>query len=443
MPSYLNDLQALFGKQGSKEKGVGQMINKRALADEMEHKPAPYNPWPDAYKKIDQGASWLANQLPSPYPMVDEYGRVMDMDQQNLGKATTAMLPLIDPMARATPGTVGMFAGAASKKAIPEAFESAEQMRRAGMTSEEIWNALPAAQKLHFTPNDPKFKFEFSDVGAKLNNAALTDFLKSKVSGQQAKLGDILEHPELYEHYPDLKDMPVKRELLTGYTSGTQGYHRPAGPGYSAEMMLAYNRKRAEMLNTLLHETQHAIQSREGFVGGTSPRAVSDMAKGQAGLAEGMKQALSTKPEGMTTQGYNNFLQGVTDDAAQWNRIKESPYPAYYATEGEAYARTAPERGMTLSQDMLNKMYPLAENKLGDVPVEALANPNNPASYLNASLQNYYKQNVKPRSSESPLMDRLQSALKWSYLGIPAAGVAGSSDQTSGYPAQGIMGLIK
>lgn len=82
------------------------------------------------------------------------------------------------------------------------------------------------------------------------------------------RLGEVLNFPELYEAYPELKKLPVrwmddsfryKGSYLTG--------------GRFAEPCIFAKRKRTDggKLSTLLHEVQHWIQHREGFAYGTVP----------------------------------------------------------------------------------------------------------------------------------------------------------------------------
>lgn len=82
------------------------------------------------------------------------------------------------------------------------------------------------------------------------------------------RLGEVLNFPELYEAYPELKKLPVrwmddsfryKGSYLTG--------------GRFAEPCIFAKRKRTDggKLSTLLHEVQHWIQHREGFAYGAVP----------------------------------------------------------------------------------------------------------------------------------------------------------------------------
>jgi len=96
-------------------------------------------------------------------------------------------------------------------------------------------------------------RFEVDDSGAKLN---LQGIQKSN------KLGDILDHPELFNQYPELKN--VKVELSANPNSMFDG------------KKITLSAFAAKDPSVLLHEVQHAIQSKEGFAFGTSAKSVND-----------------------------------------------------------------------------------------------------------------------------------------------------------------------
>lgn len=80
------------------------------------------------------------------------------------------------------------------------------------------------------------------------------------------KLEDVVDAPELFRAYPQLKDLTVEFGRLS---SGERGYYAPG----SKTIRLP---RRAEVLqnatrSTLAHEIQHAIQDIEGFSSGASP----------------------------------------------------------------------------------------------------------------------------------------------------------------------------
>ena len=97
------------------------------------------------------------------------------------------------------------------------------------------------------------------------------DNSEESINVNYSELGDVLDHPKLYENYPDLKTMPVFVDTdLTG--TATSGYfHR--GEGYLAVAQDQLNNP-SELKRTLLHEVMHKIQQKEDFDSGTS--ALSD-----------------------------------------------------------------------------------------------------------------------------------------------------------------------
>lgn len=79
-------------------------------------------------------------------------------------------------------------------------------------------------------------------------------------------LGDILDYPELYEAYPELRDIPIE------YKPGNSSFSRMTrGEGLSgAKIILGTDKTPEKMRGTLLHEIQHLIQLHEDFAFGGS-----------------------------------------------------------------------------------------------------------------------------------------------------------------------------
>ncbi|MCD7799560.1 MAG: hypothetical protein LUG84_09215, partial [Akkermansiaceae bacterium] len=107
----------------------------------------------------------------------------------------------------------------------------------------------------------------------KLRDAALMGDVKTlkkynKYRKDRAlKLGDILDYPELFDAYPELKEMRVYAEF-----SLSRGGSYKKGIGQEAIYIneLLLNRP-DELRSVLLHEIQHAIQDIEGFAQGGTP----------------------------------------------------------------------------------------------------------------------------------------------------------------------------
>ncbi len=83
------------------------------------------------------------------------------------------------------------------------------------------------------------------------------------------KLGDILDYPELFDAYPELREMKVD-----GDEAQANGSFSPSTRTISLNKSLFADPDK--LRSTLLHEIQHAIQGIEGFAGGGSPGKVAE-----------------------------------------------------------------------------------------------------------------------------------------------------------------------
>lgn len=99
-------------------------------------------------------------------------------------------------------------------------------------------------------------------------------------------LGTVLEHPELYEFYPQLKDMEVIFDPADA-GSGLLGSFSPMTPGANfnpktdppGHITLTSDADDDKNLGTLLHEVQHAVQHIEGHANGSSPDIINSLAQ--------------------------------------------------------------------------------------------------------------------------------------------------------------------
>lgn len=84
-----------------------------------------------------------------------------------------------------------------------------------------------------------------------------------RVTEGGAVLSDIIEHEELFENYPQLRNAPIRFDKLP---QGDKGNYNPI----TNELTLNRSLREAPE-DTLVHEIQHALQSIEGFSEGASP----------------------------------------------------------------------------------------------------------------------------------------------------------------------------
>lgn len=94
-------------------------------------------------------------------------------------------------------------------------------------------------------------RFEVDDSGARLTGKM------PEAPHIPSKLGEIIDHPELFKQYPELRGVKVRTN--NDYDSGNAHYdHR------DNSITVAPDAK----ISTILHEAQHAIQEKEGFAKG-------------------------------------------------------------------------------------------------------------------------------------------------------------------------------
>lgn len=160
-----------------------------------------------------------------------------------------------------------------------------------GKTLPMSWSSAPSEQKW-FKGADGKWRQEIPDAKAEIKPAIKNIDLpfSERVKNPIPTLGDILHHPELFKSYPDLKDIKVS-PTHPSWGEATKGGVSKDG----SVLYLKVGMSEADSKSTLLHEIQHLIQIREGFVRGTNisdTRKVVDQAIKNTGIpGQGMEDA--------------------------------------------------------------------------------------------------------------------------------------------------------
>ena len=262
----------------------------------------------------------------------------------------------------------------------------------------------------------PEWGKQISDVGATINQKAIESLktpleknidYKNKIPVQNVTVGDLLNHPELFNAYPEIKNIPV--EKVNGFLSmgGTQAYFDPTEKTIGLArlnqfMMDKVDQQLSERTSNLLHELQHYVQNVEQWPRGGSSSEFSKKStqKIQKQLTE-IDRTFVEKTKDLTNEKYvspydlkaiNDYrngeskwisdnqkkllaTEGIDDILNQFskfdglkNRIKyreEDVYKKYKSLAGEAQARA------TQKQFETGKMtVPLTQSY--DVPVESL-----------------------------------------------------------------------
>lgn len=281
-------------------------------------------------KNFKEGFQSVINTLKIPgevaqgkLPMwaTDAEGNVQT-NHQVVEKATDlALLTMGAPapvVARAVDGTLGTMAGVRSQTVPKTKAYNAQTMEMEGYSSDAIHEATGFHKGL-----DGQWKYEISDAKAKFkpngmdrnvevtknpsgwasphNDGELHVTVSPKKGG--ARLDEVLDHPDLFEAYPLLKDIKVKPmppgmpDSVKGQMSGNTLHIRDnLDPEYAKGI--------------IMHEVQHRIQVVEGFSRGGSkgeflpkeiPAAIKEFESVKAEIEPQIKEALK-----MNDKGYQN-----------------------------------------------------------------------------------------------------------------------------------------
>ena len=193
-------------------------------------------------------------------------------------------------------------AGERARTADRAALEDAREMEKQGMDAAEIFRETG-----WYMGRDGKWRFEFDDSAMRYSRMGDAQFrrnhpkyaqyqellekvftgeeltaqeegrlqsldetwgreggrLSERVARGNAYLEDILDHPVLFEAYPQLRETRIRFSELGDGENGN--YDRKTNTITLSEKL------RSAPEDTLVHEIQHAIQQAEGFAGGASP----------------------------------------------------------------------------------------------------------------------------------------------------------------------------
>lgn len=149
------------------------------------------------------------------------------------------------------------YSGVRAKTANRSALQKAVEMLNREKSNEEI-----RKETGWFVGMDGKWRFEISDADIRFD--AEGD-LQGKNKNDVKTLADYISHDKLFEAYPDLAEVPV---YFAEIQNGSYGSYSRGLDEIALNRSLLEDQK--ELLDTLVHEVQHAIQERERFAPGAS-----------------------------------------------------------------------------------------------------------------------------------------------------------------------------
>lgn len=346
----------------------------------------------DAYA----GLNWFSGDAP-----VQEAVRA-ETERNAPARRAEAQQKTTGPPGRATAAGIG------AKTADSAALRRAEALEKSGTDNETI-----RQETGWYRGMDGQWRFEIDDSKIKLRYEATAENGRETIPNYTT-LGNLIDAPELFAAYPDMRNMDVVFQDLNDGAYGA--YNRQFD---SIDLSRKLKSSQYDLLDTLTHEIQHAVQNREGFTRGTNPTywnrklengfdsRTTSQKKRSAQLAEKYNQLKSADPqlmkaveelEAMTPtvpRGEVDWdtLEQLTPDPPEWERYDakregilekygdrayeymdtvsqarsiqgeggRTPTQLYYATAGEIEARDTTSRRRMSAEERKN-----TPPKLGD-----------------------------------------------------------------------------
>lgn len=150
-----------------------------------------------------------------------------------------------------------MFAGERAQTADTQALAEAKQRLEAGQDAEQVRRATGWFQGV-----DGKWRFEFDDSRARLKaqyrGAGKTWGNVHAGIGTDVRLATLIDHPTLFTTYPEFQGLTVGLQSGKGASFNTE----------SGQILIGSSVPMADVLSKVLHEVQHAVQTKEGFAKG-------------------------------------------------------------------------------------------------------------------------------------------------------------------------------
>ena len=346
----------------------------------------------DAYA----GLNWFSGDAP-----VQEAVRA-ETERNAPARRAEAQQETTGPPGRATAAGIG------TRTADSAALRRAEALEKSGTDNETI-----RQETGWYRGMDGQWRFEIDDSKIKLRYEATAENGRETIPNYTT-LGNLIDAPELFAAYPDMRNMDVVFQDLNDGAYGA--YNRQFD---SIDLSRKLKSSQYDLLDTLTHEIQHAVQNREGFTRGTNPTywnrklengfdsRTTNQKKRSAQLAEKYNQLKSADPqlmkaveelEAMTPtvpRGEVDWdtLEQLTPDPPEWERYDakregilekygdrayeymdtvsqarsiqgeggRTPTQLYYATAGEIEARDTTSRRRMSAEERKN-----TPPKLGD-----------------------------------------------------------------------------
>lgn len=184
---------------------------------------------------------------------------------------------------------------------------------------------------------DGKWRYEMPDAKIKdtinVGGGQIVKRYEDDMLWNGGKLSDVIDAPELFKAYPQLKDVLIETDAIMNDMPSNGEYN-------SKTNTITIHADELKYMNGILnHEIQHAIQDIEGFAKGGSPRLVRGEVKKK--LNEVTKQIRQLRAEGKEDEA----KALVEKNRGLYNAYqKNDDFNSYKSLAGEVEARNVQER---------------------------------------------------------------------------------------------------
>lgn len=151
-------------------------------------------------------------------------------------------------------------AGINARTADSSTLRRAEALEKSGTDNETI-----RQETGWYRGMDGQWRFEIDDSKIKLWYEATVENGRETIPNYTT-LENLIDAPELFTAYPDMRNMDVNFQSMENGVNGS--YNRQYN---SIDLSRTLKSSQRDLLNTLTHEIQHAVQDREGFTKGANP----------------------------------------------------------------------------------------------------------------------------------------------------------------------------
>ncbi len=210
---------------------------------------------------------------------------------------------------------------------------------------------------------DGKWRYEMPDAKIKdtidIGGGHIVKRYEEDMLWTDGKLGKVVDAPELFKAYPQLKDIKLSTDVIMNDMPSNGAYDHNT-------KTITIHADELKYLNSILnHEIQHAIQDIEGFAQGGSQRQAATAAFQQK-LKEDYIEAIDRLDEVCKKNGISRLAaldedfdasdntelkDAISSFRAAQKKILASPYDRYLSLAGEVEARNVQKRlGMTDEQ---------------------------------------------------------------------------------------------